>query len=120
MSTLIIVDDDRTNTKLVQMLLEMDGFKVIACPDSRRAKEAAAGRVDAFIIDCNLSQGEDGIDLLRAIRSGETGAPHTIPVVMTSGDDRRSSEAVENEANLFLLKPYSASYLAEELTQLLI
>lgn len=119
MNTLILVDDDRTNTQLVQMLLEMDGFKVIACPDSKRAREAAAGRVDAFVIDCNLSQGEDGIDLLRAIRDGKTGAPRSTPVVMTSGDDQRSAEAKENDASLFLLKPYSASYLAEELGQLL-
>jgi CheY-like chemotaxis protein len=119
MNTLILVDDDRANTKLVQMLLESDGFRVIACPDSEKAREAATGRVDAFVIDCNLSQGEDGIDLLRAIRCGETGAPSAIPVVMTSGDDLRSTEAAENDASLFLLKPYSASYLAEELGQLL-
>ena len=119
MNTLIIVDDDRTNTQLVQILLEMDGFKVIACPDSARARAAATDGIDAFVIDCNLSQGEDGIELLRAIRSGKTGAPHTIPVIITSGDDRRQYEATENDATLFLLKPYSASFLAEELGRLL-
>lgn len=119
MNTLIIVDDDRANTQLVQMLLEMDGYRVIACPDSNRARAAATDRIDAFVIDCNLSQGDDGIELLRAIRGGQTGAPNTIPVIITSGDEERSSEAKEYDATLFLLKPYSASYLAEELGRLL-
>ncbi|MCI0395356.1 MAG: response regulator [Chloroflexi bacterium] len=119
MAKVILVDDDRTNANLIKMLLEMDGFEVVVCPDLERARTATAEGADAFIIDCNLSRGDSGIDLLRAVRSGQTAAAVNTPIIMTSGDDRRSHEARAAGATQFLLKPYSPSKLSEELTRLL-
>ena len=42
MGKLILVDDDRSSSTLLRMLLEMDGFRVTVCPDSQRARQAAA------------------------------------------------------------------------------
>jgi len=119
MQTVIIVDDDRTNAALLKMLLEMDGFNVIVAPSASRAREALINGVDALVIDCNLAQDGDGIDLLHAIRRGETLVAAEIPVILTSGDDRRTEEARTAGASLFLLKPYSPSILSKQLTQLL-
>jgi len=119
MGTLILVDDDRSSTTLLRMLLEMDGFEVVACPRTGQAIQAAEDGVDAFIIDIYLAQGEDGLDLLRAIRSGSTPAPKDCPVIMTSGDERRRGDAETSGANSFLLKPFSPSYLSELLREML-
>jgi CheY-like chemotaxis protein len=119
MTSVILVDDDRTNSSLIKMLLEMDGFLVTSVPNIPRAQLAMTSEVDALIIDCNLSGGESGIDLLRLIRSGATAVAENTPVIVTSGDDRRNREAVEAGANSFLLKPYPPSTLSEELTKLL-
>jgi two-component system chemotaxis response regulator CheY len=102
------------------MLLEMDGFDVVICPTVQRAENAAGEGVDAFVIDCNLAQGDDGITLLRSIRNGDTSAYAAIPVVMISGDDRRQCEAKEAGATHFLLKPYSPSKLSTILKKLLV
>jgi len=119
MGTLILVDDDRSSTTLLKMLLEMDGFEVIACPSTGQAVVAAENGVDAFIIDIYLAQGEDGLDLLRAIRSGSTLVSKDCPVIVTSGDDRRRGDAESSGANRFLLKPFSPSYLSELLSEML-
>jgi len=119
MPTIILVDDDRTNTTLIRMLLEMDGFKVAACPDAEKARLAAANGPDAFIIDCNLAHGDDGIELLKSIRIGDTEARPDIPVIMTSGDDSRSSDAELAGATRFLVKPYSPGTLSTQLSELL-
>lgn len=119
MKTIILVDDDRTNTVLLKRLLELDGFKVIVTPDVRRARDAAENGVDAFVIDCNLAQGDDGVDLLLAVRQGTTGAPIDIPIIMTSGDDRRMTDAEAAGASRFLIKPYSPSALSNELNELM-
>jgi two-component system response regulator CpxR len=116
MSRIILVDDDRTNTTLIKRLLEMDGFTVLVCPDVQRAKEASLDGVDAFVIDCNLSYGDDGIDLLVAIRNGSTAAESSIPVIMTSGDDRRHAAAEQAGATRFLIKPYSPGVLSTQLS----
>ena len=96
MKTIALVDDDRYNTILIRKLLEMDG-----------------------VIDCNLAQGEDGIDLLLAIRNGKTDANSNVPVIMTSGDDRRLPDAERAGATLFLIKPYSPRILSAQLSELL-
>ena len=119
MHTIILVDDDRTNTTLISMLLEMDGFNVVACPDVERAKLATSNGADAFIIDCNLAHGDDGIELLRSIRIGLTGADPEVPVIMTSGDDSRGGEAESAGATRFLVKPYSPGTLSTNLSELL-
>jgi DNA-binding response OmpR family regulator len=119
MHRIILVDDDRTNTTLISMLLEMDGFVVVACPDVERAQQAAADGADAFIIDCHLAHGDDGIELLRSIRVGLTGADPQVPVIMTSGDDSRSGDAELTGATRFLVKPYSPGTLSTHLSELL-
>jgi len=118
MSRIILVDDDRTNTTLIKRLLELDGFTVLVCPDVQRAKEASLNGVDAFVIDCNLSYGDDGIDLLIAIRNGSTAAESNIPVIMTSGDDRRHAAAEQAGATRFLIKPYSTGVLSTQLSEM--
>jgi DNA-binding response OmpR family regulator len=115
---IVLVDDDRTNANLIKILLEMDGFQVVVCPDIGRAIEEIDDTVGALIVDCNLSRGDSGIDLLRSIRSGQTAAKADVPVIMTSGDDRRWDEAVQAGATQFLLKPYSPSNLSSELSKL--
>lgn len=118
MTTILLVDDDRTNASLIKLLLEMDGFKVIISPDLTHARKNITSDVKGFIIDCNLSKGDNGIDLLREIRAGKTSVPQNSPIIMTSGDDRRSKEAEASGATLFLLKPYSPNKLSEELLNL--
>lgn len=119
MRKIILVDDDRTNTTLIKRLLEMDGFTVSVCPDVQRAKEASLEGVDAFVIDCNLSFGDDGVDLLIAIRTGDTAAETNTPVIMTSGDDRRQIATERAGATRFLIKPYSPSVLSAQLGEML-
>ena len=119
MPTIILVDDDRTNPTLIRMLLEMDGFSVVACPDVARGQLAARNGADAFVIDCNLAHGDDGIELLKSIRFGLTEARPDIPVIMTSGDDSRSGDAELAGATRFLVKPYSPGTLSARLHELL-
>ena len=119
MRTIILVDDDYSNSKLMAMLLEMDGFTVTICPDVRQARLAASNGADAFVIDCNLASDDDGIDFLKEIRGGETDASVEIPVIMTSGDDRRLQAAEKAGATEFLLKPFSPTDLSQKLDNLL-
>lgn len=119
MKTIALVDDDRSNTILIRKLLELDGFEVVVSPDVKRAQNADLKGIDAFVIDCNLAQGDDGIDLLVAIRNGKTAADSNVPVIVTSGDDRRLPEAELAGATRFLIKPYSPSALSAQLSELL-
>ena len=119
MPNIIVLDDDKTNTELLKMLLELDGFQVTPCLTIEQAANAAKEDTDVFVVDCNLSRGTSGLDLLRQVRSNETGAKADTVVVMTSGDIRREQDALDLGANLFLLKPYPPEELATTLNELL-
>lgn len=119
MANIIVLDDDKTNTDLIKMLLELDGFRVSPTLTIEQAVTASTANTDAFVIDCNLSRGTSGLDLLHKIRNNETDADANTVVVMTSGDVRLEKQALELGANLFLLKPYPPEDLASTLNNLL-
>ncbi|MCP4417422.1 MAG: response regulator [Chloroflexi bacterium] len=119
MTQIIVVDDDNTNSTLIKMLLELDGFAVSACEDQEKATAVITQATKAFIIDCHLARGRSGLDLLRAVRAGETKAAVETAVIVTSGDFRREEESLAAGANLFLLKPYPPDKLSESIREIL-
>jgi DNA-binding response OmpR family regulator len=119
MTNFIVVDDDQSNTTLIKMLLELDGFTVGAYASVDEAKVHAASDTDAFVVDYHLARGVSGIDLLRAVRSGETAASPQTAFIITSGDYRREEEVRQAGADLFLSKPYPPETLSKEIEKLL-
>ena len=119
MKTIIVVDDDLTNTSLLKMLLEIEGYKVIICKNIAEAITASTEGADGFVVDCHLAGGMSGLSLLRDIRAGETAVSANSVVIMASGDHRLEVESLESGADLFLLKPYSPTELSSELSKLL-
>lgn len=119
MPRIVVVDDDPSNSSLIKLLLEMDGHSVVTSPDIASAKTVADGSTDAFLIDYHLARGANGLDLLRDIRQGNTPASADSVVIVTSGDYRRETEARAAGANKFMLKPYPADALSQELSRLL-
>jgi len=119
MTQIIVVDDDNTNSSLIKMLLELDGFSVETCEDQEKAEAATTSQTQAFVVDCHLARGRSGLDLLRAIRAGKTKAAAETAVIITSGDYRREEESMQLGADIFLLKPYPPNALSQVITELL-
>lgn len=107
---ILIVDDDRTTVKLLQTLLEMDGFDVSMAARGETALEMAQEQQpDLILIDFHLTD-MDGTDLLVRLRS--TASLADTPIVMASGMDKED-EALNAGADLFLVKPFEPGSLAD-------
>jgi DNA-binding response OmpR family regulator len=99
----MIVDDDRNTVKLLQTLLELDGFEVAIAPRGADVMPVAEqAKPDIFLMDYHLAD-MDGVDVIRQLRQTEAFAK--TPIVMTSGLDVED-EAREAGANTFLVKPF--------------
>jgi DNA-binding response OmpR family regulator len=99
----MIVDDDRTTVKLLQTLLELDGFEISVAPRGGDVIPLANKVIpDIFLMDYHLSD-MDGVDVLRELRAN--GPFVNTPIVMTSGLDVET-EVMEAGANAFLVKPF--------------
>jgi DNA-binding response OmpR family regulator len=107
---ILIVDDDRTTVKLLQTLLEMDGFEVVVAARGQTALELAAETMpDIFLVDFHLADIE-GIELVAWLRSQS--AFTTTPIVMASGLNVED-KALDAGADVFLVKPFEPNKLAD-------
>lgn len=108
MPKVMIIDDDRTTVKLLQTLLELDGFEVsVAGRIADVMPLAAKVKPDIFLMDYHLSDGH-GVDVLRELRATSEFA--RTPVVVASGMDV-SAEVLDAGANHFLVKPFEPDEL---------
>lgn len=108
MTKIMLVDDDRTTVKLLQTLLELDGFEISVAGRGGDVMEIAlASKPQLFMIDYHLSD-MDGVEVIRELRESPQFA-HT-PIVMTSGLDVED-EALEAGADTFLVKPFEPEEL---------
>ncbi|MBE2183036.1 MAG: response regulator [Anaerolineae bacterium] len=116
MSKVLIVDDDRTTVKLLQTLLELDGFEVSSAlkgGDVLSTLEQA--KPDIMLIDFHLSD-MDGVEVIRQLRKNENYA--SMPIIMASGLDVQE-EAIGAGASLFLVKPFEPGELPRLFNKLL-
>ena len=116
MPRVMIVDDDRTTTKLLETLLVLDGFEVTLVARGGDVLEIARREPpDIFLIDYHLTD-MDGPEVVRALRVHPEFSQK--PIIVASGMNVES-EAKRAGASLFLIKPLDPANLAETLHSLL-
>ncbi len=110
MPKILIVDDDRTTSRLLVTLFQLEGFEVESNPRPDAIRTTVREmRPDALLIDCHLAD-RDGLAVLRELRSDPEF--EKVAVIMTSGLDR-SRECMRDGANAFVLKPFPPSELID-------
>jgi CheY-like chemotaxis protein len=109
----LVVDDEATVRRLVQLNLERAGYRVSTANDGVEALErVAADRPDLILSDITMPR-LDGIELVRRLK----GDPETeaIPVVMLTAkaQDEDHFEAERSGADRYLHKPFHPLGLLE-------
>jgi len=95
-ATILVVDDNGTNRKLVSDVLGFDGYRILQAGDAEAAQEIIRGTPpDLILMDIALP-GMDGLTLTRMLKASET-TRHIVIVALTAfamkGDDARAREA---------------------------
>jgi CheY-like chemotaxis protein len=103
MAKILIAEDDHTMVSLLQTLLNMEGFDVVAADvDSDVPALAIQEKPDVLFMDVHLGQ-HSGIEIVEAIRKQPELAG--LRIIMTSGLNMKT-ECLQRGANDFLLKPF--------------
>jgi CheY-like chemotaxis protein len=103
MPKIMLAEDDRTMINLLQTLLGMEGYQVVALGEDDDVFEAVRqDRPDVLLLDVHLPN-VNGLDVLAQVRSNDETTD--LSVVMTSGLNLED-ECIRSGANGFLLKPY--------------
>lgn len=103
MPKIMIAEDDLTMVALLQTLLGMEGYQVVALSvDDDVLESVRHDQPDVLLLDVNLPN-VNGLDVLDQVRADDE--TRNLKVVMTSGLNLET-ECINHGADDFLLKPY--------------
>ncbi len=114
----LLVEDDASLRRYLEVILEKAGYKVIAAADGLAAmKIALTCAIDIVITDAMMPK-LDGYELCRFIRSNPRF--NHLPIILLSALVRNEAEREAQLADAFISKPVSAEHLIEVVERLLV
>lgn len=100
---ILLAEDDDSMRRLLEIILQKEGFEVISAEDGLQAmKTALENEIDAVIADA-IMPGLTGYDLCRFLRGNPS--KKDLPIIVLSGMEQAGSADAEScRANVFLAK----------------
>lgn len=117
--SLLIVDDNPENLKLILMILATGGYELVTAADALQALRAIEARLpDLILLDLQLP-GMDGLELTRRLRA--TPATRGVPIVAVTAYAMKGDENKARDAGCdgYLVKPIDKRLLRETVKQYL-
>jgi|SRR6478735_6787109 len=117
--TALVVEDDADIGKLLQWVLQREGFEVVLVPDGRKAMDRiAAGPPTRLVVLDLMLPHVSGHELLAALRASE--AWRAVPVIMLTAKSQEKDivKALDAGANDYMLKPFQPAELRARIRRL--
>lgn len=110
---IMVVDDDKEATSLLESFLKREGYQVVSVNDSTIAvKEAEAQRPDLFLLDLMMPE-IDGFKLCRLLRAEDKFRRTPVIIITALSDDDSRAVAYGAGATDYITKPYLPRQLAD-------
>ncbi|NOR38805.1 MAG: response regulator [Candidatus Thorarchaeota archaeon] len=108
---ILVVDDERITTQLVQAFLEPEGFEVVLAYDGVEALEVArAEKPDLILLDIVLPR-KDGFDVCEELRSDPDFKDVRILMFTAKGLSQDVERGRQVGADEYIIKPFSGKNL---------
>jgi two-component system chemotaxis response regulator CheY len=117
----MVVDDSPTVVKFVAFALEKGGYDVLTACDGMDAIEKLsnhAERISLLVTDLNMPN-LDGYGLIATLRRNQQYAGTPIIILTSEGGDDDREQGRRVGADSYLVKPFKASVLLEEVAKYL-
>jgi CheY-like chemotaxis protein len=118
--TLLVVDDDPSILRLLELSLAAEGYRVLTAPDGDTGLARIPEHPDLVILDVMMPR-VDGLEVLRRLRADPDPATAAIPVLLLSA--RATASDIEKGraagADGHLGKPFDQEALLERVASLL-
>ncbi|MCK5301746.1 MAG: response regulator, partial [Candidatus Thorarchaeota archaeon] len=108
---ILVIDDERITTQLVQVFLERYDFEVVCAYDGVEGIEVArAEKPDLILLDIVLPK-KDGFDVCEELRSDPSFKDVRILMFTAMGYNEDIARSLEVGANDHIIKPFSGQNL---------
>jgi len=119
MAKIMVVDDDKQATDLLEDVLVMEGYEAIIVNESSTAlKLALAHHPDAFLLDLMMPD-PDGFKLCRMLRADPSFRQTPILIVTALDDTDSKIVAFGAGADDYITKPYHIDEITDRIKELL-
>ncbi|NLE64756.1 MAG: response regulator transcription factor [Elusimicrobia bacterium] len=109
--TILVVEDDRDISELIQYHLRREGFLVQAVLDGIRAVETVAeGGIDLVLLDLMIP-GMDGLQVCRSLKQRPKSAGIPIIMLTAKGEEADIVSGLQAGADDYIPKPFSPKVL---------
>ncbi|MDR2013411.1 MAG: sigma-54 dependent transcriptional regulator [Rhodanobacter sp.] len=106
---ILVVDDEAKMRRVLEIMLQKMGYRVVGVSNGREALEAfAANAIDLIIADLRMPE-MDGIELLANLRAQQSDVP--VIVITAHGTIETAVAAMKHGASDYLLRPFDISVL---------
>jgi adenylate cyclase len=118
-ANILVVDDNRYNTRLLQSLLEGQGHQVVVATNGKQALKCATETPPDLILLDVVMPDMDGFATTRALRALKV--TETVPIIMVTAlnDTKEKVKGFEAGADDFLSKPFNGIELLARVNSLL-
>jgi DNA-binding response OmpR family regulator len=107
--TILVIEDDASIRKGLELNLGLEGFEVLAAADGSAGLELARTRSPALVVlDLSLPK-LDGLSVLRAIRKTDTETP--VLILSARGQEQSKVEGLSLGADDYITKPFGLAEL---------
>lgn len=114
----MVIDDEPAIHKLLQTILEREGFQIMGLEERKETRETVTHRSpDVVILDIMMPE-VDGFQILKMLKEDEDtrDMPVLVLTVRSLPEDRE--KAMSLEADLYMTKPFQPSELVEAVRSL--
>jgi two-component system chemotaxis response regulator CheY len=119
MSTILVVDDDPNNQRVLNYTLRKAGYTLLQAPNGQIGLDILRqARVDLIILDMSMPV-MDGLSMLRAIRSSTHLVNQPVIILTASSDDHEMAVAEKIGFQACLTKPTSSRVLLQTVADIL-
>lgn len=118
MKKILIVDDSVGMVRMIQSVLEKEGYKAIGISDPSQVEQTIDSEAPSLILLDVVMPERNGFQVCRALKNSQ--AYKSIPVIVVSGKSTPSDRywAEQQGANGYVAKPFDPAELLREVRRL--
>ena len=107
-TTVLVVDDDARILRLIQQILELEGYKVLTAPNGNAGLAILETEAPEVVLLDIMMPGIDGFTVCQRIREFSQ-----VPIIMVTarGNEKDKIKGLDSGADDYVTKPFSAAEL---------